>query len=160
MPETTPTAAQAEAEIKAALEAGPTPGPWQIVVDDVPCYLGAPHKETRIFTTWEHPQLKGPMPVVNHSIGVGASQGCKPVHLVHIEPEDAAYIAAANPANLRALLDEVQALRAAFDAACRFIDVHAGDPDMTVEMVSAYAEFQRQRELVAAISTQPAKEGA
>lgn len=48
---------------------------------------------------------------------------------------------------------KVEATRAAWQAACAFIAAHVGDPDMTSEMVSTYAEFQRRKEALEAITS-------
>lgn len=103
------TASQAVARIREALEKGPTPGPWQVVVDEHPHHYGGKHVERRIFTTWDHPQLKGPDGVVNGSVGVGAEKGGKPHHFVSIDPRNADYIAACSPDALRAILDDIAA---------------------------------------------------
>ena len=43
---------------------------------------------------------------------------------------------------------ERDALRAAFDAACAFIDSHVADPDITAEMAAKYATFLNHRALI------------
>lgn len=50
--------------------------------------------------------------------------------------------------------ETIIALRKAYEAAVAFIDSHVADPDITGEMVQAYAEYQRTR---AALSTTEAK---
>lgn len=92
--------------LEKALEADQlTAGPWQVIETNIPHRLGGHHVERRIFATWDHPQLKGPLGVVNHSVGVGAEEGLPSIHLVQIDAPDAAFIAAANPLAIRTLLD-------------------------------------------------------
>ncbi|MCK8667232.1 ead/Ea22-like family protein [Pseudomonas azerbaijanoccidens] len=80
-----------------------TQGGWQVIETELPCRLGRPHVERRIFTTKDHPQLKAPWPVVNGSVALGTDES--PVHhMVSMTAEDAAFIAAANPAAVLALI--------------------------------------------------------
>lgn len=46
---------------------------------------------------------------------------------------------------IAALEADAKRLRAGFDAACAFIDCHRADPDLSAEMIAAYAEFNKQR---------------
>ncbi len=83
-----------------------TRGPWRVVVDEHPHRLGGKHVERRIFTEWDHPQLKGPIGVVNMSVGIGAhDQAAR--HMVCLSAADAALIAAA-PEMLAACLEVAQ----------------------------------------------------
>lgn len=83
-----------------------TRGPWRVVVDEHPHSNGGTHVERRIFTEWDHPQLKGPMGVVNMSVGLGAEKkGAR--HFVSLSAADAALIAAA-PEMLAACLEVCQ----------------------------------------------------
>lgn len=92
--------------LEKALEAPElTAGPRQVVEEKIPHRLGGHHVKRRIFATWYHPQLKGPLGVVNHSVGIGAEEGSPSIHLVQIDAPDAAFIAAANPLSIRTLLD-------------------------------------------------------
>ena len=125
----TPSTRGLVAKLQAAVDAGPTPGPWQVIVDEHPHHYGGKHIERRIFTTWDHPQLKGPDGVVNGSVGVGESKGGKPYHFVSIGEKDAAFIATANPTAIRTLLDaireqeaEVEALRGALESVAAICD--------------------------------------
>lgn len=96
-------------ELKMLAEAA-TPGDWQVIETELPCRLGRPHIERRIFTAKDHPQLKAPYPVVNGSVALGTDE--TPVHhMVSIRAEDAAFIAAANPDSVLALIAEVEDLR-------------------------------------------------
>lgn len=97
------------AEIKAAAEAA-TPGPWQIITDEHPHYLGRKHRERRVFTTWKHPQLGDFAPVVNGSVGIPSAKGEKPIHMVSIEANNANHIAAANPATVLSLAARIEYL--------------------------------------------------
>lgn len=81
------------AELKALMQQA-TPGPWQIVEDRHPHYLGGQHVERRIFTTWDHPQLGEPLSVVNGSVGIPAEKDGEAIHMVTIEEPDARLIVA------------------------------------------------------------------
>lgn len=72
-----------------------TPGPWVVVTTSHPHCLGGKHVERRIFTGWDHPQMKGPIGVVNTSVGLGAEKGGPAIHMVSLREEDARLIAAA-----------------------------------------------------------------
>lgn len=119
-------------EILAGVD-GVTPGPWQVVQTKHPWFMSAQkvlgtalpertgsHLERRIFTTWEHGQLKAPFPVVNSSHGVGDKDG-PPVQMVSMSAEVAAHIARLDPQTVSALctmaLDSL--FRRAADAAVR-----------------------------------------
>lgn len=103
-------------ELKKLAEAA-TPGDWQVIETDLPCRLGRPHIERRIFTAKDHPQLKAPYPVVNGSVALGTDE--TPVHhMVSIRAEDAAFIAAANPDSVLALIAEVERSQRMLLAAC------------------------------------------
>lgn len=104
------------AAIREALAAKPTPGPYRVITDEIPHKLGGTHKERRIFTTWDHPQLKGPLGVVNHSFGLGAKDGDPAVHMVAISEADAAYIAACSPDRLERILTALTAAQARAEA--------------------------------------------
>lgn len=95
------------AQLRKLAEAA-TSGPWQVILTEHPHALGGKHEERWIFTTWDHPQAKGTLPVVTGSVGIAAEKGGKPQHMVSIMPYDAAYIAAANPAVILALLDRLE----------------------------------------------------
>ena len=96
-------------ELKRLAESA-TSGDWQVIETELPCRLGLPHIERRIFTAKDHPQLKAPYPVVNGSVALGTDE--TPVHhMVSIRAEDAAFIAAANPDAVLALIAEVEVLR-------------------------------------------------
>jgi hypothetical protein len=104
------------AEIEARAAAA-TPGPWQVVLDKWPHYLGlTPHQERRIFTTWAHPQLKAPAPVVNSSTGIGETRGGPARRMVSIGAEDADFIAAARD-DVPDLVAALRAERARAEAA-------------------------------------------
>lgn len=90
-----------------------TPGPWQVILDEHPYYLGGTHKERRIATTWIQGQLKDFMPIVNGSIGLGETKDGPVRHMVWIEAKDAAHIATFNPALIAKLLDVVEAAQKA-----------------------------------------------
>jgi len=102
---------------------GVTPGPWKAIEErhewslperammghDVPAQAGE-HLERRIFTTWDHAQLKSPFPVVNSSIGIGKA-GEPSIQMVWMQPEDASHIARCDPDTMRSILTELRALR-------------------------------------------------
>lgn len=98
--------------LREALAARPTPGPWQVITDEHPHYLGGRHIERRIGTTWHDPQIKGPTAVVNQSLGIGAEKGDKGITFVSIERQDADYIAKANPDRITRVLAELERLQA------------------------------------------------
>lgn len=81
-----------------------TRGPWQVIREEHPHHLGGKHVEFRIFTVWSHPQLKGPFPVVNSSVGVGAEASGPARHMVWIDEADA-YLIAAAPDLLKSVED-------------------------------------------------------
>jgi hypothetical protein len=119
---TTPEREEFEADLRIleeALAAKPTPGPWLVHVKEIPHMYGGKHVERRIFTTWNHPQLKGPIGVVNGSVGVPAEKGEPAVHMVSIEAVDAAFIAACSPDRIRRLL---AAARQSAPESCRKVD--------------------------------------
>ena len=91
-------------ELKRLAEAA-TQGEWQVIETELPCRIVRPHVERRIFTAKDHPQLKAPYPVVNGSVALGTDE--TPVHhMVSMIAEDAAFIAAANPTAVMALIAE------------------------------------------------------
>lgn len=102
-----------EQAIRDALVRKPTPGPWKIVTREHKHHLGGTHIEANIFCAWDHPQLKGPLPVVGTSTGIGPTDGSKPIQFTYIAPADAALIAACDPETMRALLAELDRLRSA-----------------------------------------------
>jgi hypothetical protein len=102
------------AEMRAGLE-GVSPGPWRVDEQKHPYKDGTnSHKEQRIVTTWEHPQLKACVDVTRLAIGIGL-EGQPPIPMVRISSFDAAHIARCHPANISALLDEIERLRAERD---------------------------------------------
>ncbi|MBX9348792.1 hypothetical protein K5M36_17025 [Chromobacterium vaccinii] len=97
------------AALRAAAKAA-TPGPWQVVTDEHPHCLGGKHIERRIFTSWEHPQLRDFSPVVTMSVGVPEVAGERAIQMASIRQADADYIAAANPAVVQELLADLEAM--------------------------------------------------
>lgn len=102
----------AEAQIREALAAGPTPGPWKVFRQEIPIHFGGNHIERRIGTEWNHPQLRGSYPVVTTATGVPAVDGDPPIQFTSIGEKDAAHIAACNPAAMTELLATIDSLRA------------------------------------------------
>ena len=95
-------------ELKRLADAA-TQGEWQVVETKLPCRLGLSHIERRIFTVKDHPQLEAPYPIVNGSVALGTDE--TPVHhMVSMTAENAAFIAAANPVAIKALLAENERL--------------------------------------------------
>ena len=86
-----------------------TPGPWQVVIDEHPHHHGGKHVERRIFTTWDHPQLRAPDGIVNMSVGLGEAKGGPARCFVSISEPDARLIAAA-PDLLQSLRDLVDVM--------------------------------------------------
>jgi hypothetical protein len=74
------------AQMRALVDAA-TDGPWEVLAEPHPDYPVA--VERRIITTWHHPQLKGPVGVVNHATVVDGKMQ------VSIDAADAEFIAAA-----------------------------------------------------------------
>jgi hypothetical protein len=93
-----------------------TPGKWEVVRDRHSHYLGGAHVERRIFTEWDHPQLKAPYGVGNGAFGIGATEGEPGLSMVAISEPDAAFIAAAR-SDIPALLAHIDALTAALEEA-------------------------------------------
>lgn len=101
-------------EIERALEKI-TPGPWQVVEDYYEEHVvdgkqrGPVGKvaQRRIFTTWDHPQLKGPLGVVNGFVTIAKVMGQSPYHGVSMTAEDAEFIAQA-PDLLRRAVDALR----------------------------------------------------
>ncbi|MGO2201206.1 hypothetical protein [Pseudomonas helleri] len=96
-------------ELKRLADAA-TQGEWQVVETKLPCRLGLAHIERRIFTVKDHPQLEASYPIVNGSVALGTDE--TPVHhMVSMTAENAAFIAAANPVAIKALIDENEQLK-------------------------------------------------
>lgn len=108
------------ANLKRVAEAA-TQGEWQVIETELPCRIGRPHVERRIFTVKHHPQLKGPYPIVNGSVALGTDES--PVHhMVSITASDAEFIAAANPSAVLALIAENELLLAELAEMTKFRD--------------------------------------
>jgi hypothetical protein len=87
------------------LALGATPGPWRTALTLHDHHIGGtPHEERRIFTEWDHPQLRGPLGVVNMSRGIPLVKGDSMIQFVSISEADAAYIAEANPITMLSLI--------------------------------------------------------
>ena len=68
-----------------------TPEPWKVYEYKRPYKSGdkeREHIERSIYTAYDHPQLRGPYPVVCASVGLGMDAG-KPLHMVSLKEEDA-----------------------------------------------------------------------
>ena len=128
-------------ELKRLAEAA-TQGDWQVIETELPCRIGRPHVERRIFTAKDHPQLKAPYPVVNGSVALGTDE--TPVHhMVSMTAEDAAYIAAANPAAVLALIAENKRLAANVKLnLCDHPAIHQGDVDLLVAFVTGTSQME------------------
>lgn len=87
-----------------ALARAATPGPWEVQVDGRPHHRGGVHIERRIRTSWKHGQLGAPYPVITTSVGIGATAGGPARYMVGLSENDAAHIAAANPAAVLELI--------------------------------------------------------
>ena len=71
-----------------------TPGEWQVIEDSIPWSFSdgrtGNHTQRRIFTAWDHPQLKGPAGVTNIAYGIGLHDAEKKgVQFVSMSREDA-----------------------------------------------------------------------
>lgn len=71
-----------------------TPGEWQVIEDSIPWSFSdgrtGNHTQRRIFTAWDHPQLKGPVGVTNIAYGIGLHDAEKKgVQFVSMSREDA-----------------------------------------------------------------------
>jgi hypothetical protein len=95
-----------------AIARAATPGPWAVQTDLHPHMFGGAHKENRIRTDWIHGQLRDYYPIITGSFGIPAVKGGPTIHMVSLSAADAAHIAAAHPAAVLALLDEIDRLRA------------------------------------------------
>ena len=93
-------------ELKRLADAA-TPGGWAVVEQKYPHRYMGHHIERMIVTAYDDGQLKSPYPIVATATGVGI--GDKPIYFCHISEENAAYIAAANPATILALIARVEA---------------------------------------------------
>jgi hypothetical protein len=89
-----------------------TPGPWTVQTDKHPHWNGGEHTEHRIATQWHHPQLKGPLGVVNISWGIPETKGDSARFMVSISDGDAAYIAALSPDTAKKLIAVAMAAQA------------------------------------------------
>jgi len=83
-----------------------TPGGWQVARATFTYNVGKRQtaEQLSIHTSWFHPQLKAPSPVVTHCSRATDDEWAK--RGVHIGEDDARHIVAANPANILALLDD------------------------------------------------------
>lgn len=72
-----------------------TPGPWVVLRNAYPHYIGGYHIELTIFTEWKHPQSKQRVPVACTSQGIGRNQGDPNMHFTSISEADARVMAAA-----------------------------------------------------------------
>lgn len=125
------------AAVRALLD-GTTKGPWQVTQTRHPWHLPAAdqrkemrgeHIERRIFSAWEHGQLKAPIGVVNGAYGIGAS------HMVSIDEQDARLIAAAP--------DLAAALADALDREARLVEIVRRIPNA---LNQAFAAGMEERE--------------
>jgi hypothetical protein len=121
------------------------------------------HVERNICTEWTHPQLKGPVPVVGVSSGIGnVDTGVKGYTFTHIEAKDAAYIAAASPDVLLALLDVAEKARTLLDANQAFLQAstrsalrsEAIPPEVTVEAALADAALRTSLDVIRKLGAQ------
>lgn len=80
-----------------------TRGPWAVLERPIPHYMGGVHTERMIFTTWDHPQLKGPLCIVGMAIGAPEKEGDSWVHFCQIREAADAQLIAAAPDLLEAL---------------------------------------------------------
>lgn len=99
-------------ELKRLADAA-TPGGWAVVEQKYPHRYMGHHIERMIVTAYDDGQLKSPYPIVATATGVGI--GDKPIYFCHISEENAAYIAAANPATILALIARLEAAEAELD---------------------------------------------
>lgn len=122
-------------ELKKLAEAA-SRGPWEVKVDKHPHFRNGNHTEHRIRTAWVHGQLKDHYPVVTTSVGIPEFENGQPCHMVSISKEDAAYIAAANPAAILELLDIQAQLVEALKNARVYVS-HEGDDEELGELDAA-----------------------
>ena len=86
-----------------------TPGPWKVVEQLIPHYLGGHHVARTIYTGWDHPQMKGPLPVVCIATGIPENHSDEAVRFCSISDADARLISTA-PRLLKALIGLVDAV--------------------------------------------------
>lgn len=124
--------------LEGALAGRPTPGPYKVVTDEIPHKLGGTHKERRIFTQWDHPQVKAPVGVVNMSIGLGANEGDSAIKMVAISESDANWLAAADP-------DRIARLISALEGAMKEAVAHEERAERYAEMLARIGDFAHDK---------------
>ena len=129
-----------------ALESEATPGPWQVHVEALAQSelgkekgRGGGSVERSIHTAWDHPQLRGPAPVVTASVGPYQV----PDRCIYISEGNAALIARMRNV-LPALLDVAEAA-ATIDAAARGMGWTAETHEAFAKLGDALSRLKESR---------------
>lgn len=116
-----------------------TPGPWQIVEDlyeptETFGQLAGKVAQRRIFTAWDHPQMHGPIGVVNGFTTIGKVCGSQPYNGVSISAADARLIVRSPE-----LVDTLRKLERAIDGYLKAEPFYTDDDALGLRLARADA---------------------